>query len=87
MEKVALNFEKREGKYIPISIDYFSRMVWARILETISAESVRAAITGWLDKGTGPIEIITDNKTEFDNEKLKRMCWDFVIEHISFYVL
>jgi hypothetical protein len=81
MEKVALDIAKSGKNYVLIAIDYFSRMIWTRILPKKSAEEVKNVIKEWLNEGTRPIQLITDNGKEFSNEKFKRLCWDYGVEH------
>jgi len=34
-----------------------------------------------MDYGERPVELITDNGREFNNQVFKRMCWDNGVEH------
>lgn len=82
-EKVALDLIdlRNEGKYILVVIDYFSRYMQAKVLDTKDAQSIEGTIRGWCIYGYIPEELITDNDKEFCNEKFRKVSTDLGIKH------
>jgi len=66
-----------EERKVLVAIDYFSRSIWAKVLGKRTGGEVVEAVK----EGARPVEIITDNGSEFDNKIFKKMCWDNGIEH------
>jgi len=83
LEKVGLDMlEIREqGRYVLVAIDYFTRMVWARVLRSKETMGVVETIRGWMVDGYKPEEIITDNAKEFCSSEFEKMCADNGIKH------
>lgn len=81
-EKVALDLIdiRDEGKYILVCIDYFTRFVWAELIENKSAETVVKVVEKWC-KDNVPKEVITDNGTELRSKEFRALCREMNIEH------
>lgn len=69
------------GKYVLVSIDYHTRMIWGTVLEEKRASLVVDYLTKLCRKGRKPKEIITDNGKEFANEELRIFCERLSINH------
>ncbi|KRH93832.1 LTR Retrotransposon, partial [Pseudoloma neurophilia] len=82
-EKVALDLidMRREGIYILVGIDYFSRFIVTKSIKDKSAKTVCDVIKEWIGLGYIPETLISDNGREFMNEEFKSMCQSMGIEH------
>lgn len=67
-------------KYVLLGVDYFSRALMAKVLVNKSAKEVTRVLKRWFENTIRPVELITDNGKEFDNEEVKKLCWDFGVE-------
>lgn len=71
LKKVALDLmEFRDiGRYVVVGIDYYTRLVWAKVLKDKRGSSIVEFMRQLCSSGIQPIEIITDNGKEFFNEE------------------
>ncbi|KAI5151978.1 hypothetical protein ENBRE01_2475 [Enteropsectra breve] len=83
MEKIGIDlmFLNDPKTVLMVIIDYFSRMLKVEILKDKSAESITEALKKCFENGYRPVEIITDNGREFCNERVKKLVWEYGIEH------
>lgn len=81
LEKIAVDIMKTDDLYVLILIDYFSRMIWTKILINKSAEETKKVMEDRMKERNRPVEMAIDNGKEFCNKEFKKMCWDFGIEH------
>ncbi len=83
LEKVAFDLiDYRDiGKYVLLSIDYHTRMVWGTVLNDKRSSSIVEFILKLCRNGRKPMEIITDNGKEFSNEEMRELCVKLDISH------
>jgi hypothetical protein len=84
-EKVALDMIdiRNEGRYVLVCIDYFTRIVKAKVLENKKTDLVVETLKYWMSEGVIPEEIITDNGKEFASEMFRKMCSDYGAKHMK----
>ncbi|KAF9758263.1 hypothetical protein NGRA_3187 [Nosema granulosis] len=81
LEKVGDLIEFRDEKcFVVVAIDYFIRLVWARVIERKTASEILMFLKS-ICVGERPEEIITDNGKEFSNIQFKELCKDLGIRH------
>lgn len=82
-EKVALDLidMSKEGKYLLICIDYFTRFINIEILENKDSESVIDVIKSWCNDGYISENLMSDNGREFNNPRFKLFCREIGIKH------
>lgn len=82
-EKVCLDLIefRKEGKYLLVGIDYFSRFINIQILENMDADHIVNTIKEWCNNGYIPEMLITDNGRELHNEKFKTFFKEMRIKH------
>jgi phosphoribosylformylglycinamidine (FGAM) synthase-like enzyme len=83
LEKVAIDLIdiREEGKYVLVAIDYYSRGIWTRVIDTKDAGNVVDVLSNWFRGRIKPEEIISDNGKEFANMKFKTFCKKRRIRH------
>ena len=85
LEKVAMDMVNlSEGKYALVAIDYFTRAMWAKDLDSKRTRGILTEIERRVqESGQKPEEMITDNGKEFWGEEFTRWCIDRGIRHRS----
>jgi hypothetical protein len=83
LEKVALDLiEFRDiGKYVLVVIDYYTKIVWGKVIEDKRGSSVVGFLKQLCGSGMKPVEIITDNGKEFSNEYMRNWCSEENVLH------
>ncbi|KAF9756190.1 Transposon Tf2-9 polyprotein, partial [Nosema granulosis] len=83
LEKVAMDLiEFRDvGKYVLVLIDYYTRIVWGKVLDDKRGSSIVEFVKQLCGNGMHPVEIITDNGKEFINDEMRKLCAELKISH------
>lgn len=79
----AIAKENKNFKYILAIIDTFSKYAWTFPLKSKNKDDVSAAFKVLLDKKRCPVNLQTDNGTEFYNVKFNKLMKDYQINHYS----
>ncbi|KAF9758285.1 hypothetical protein NGRA_3163 [Nosema granulosis] len=69
-----------EGCFVVVAIDYFTRLVWTRVIEIKTASEILKFLKS-ICVGEIQEEIITVNGKEFFNVQFKELCKDLEIRH------
>lgn len=83
LEKVALDVMRLEleEKYVVVMIDYYTRVMMARVIEDRTTESIKKAIDTWIEERGKPKEIVSDNAKEFVSDEMWKYLIDRKIKH------
>jgi transposase InsO family protein len=68
-------------KYVLVAVDHFTRFAWVRPLKDKGMDSVLAAFIDMALPASTPRVLVTDNGTEFKNERFAAYCTAFNIHH------
>lgn len=76
LEKWAIDIVKIEtdDKLVMLGIDYFTRYLFAEVIDSRTARSVMATLGKWFNMKGVPEEIISDNAKEFVAREVKEFC-------------
>lgn len=82
-EKISLDLinTRKEGCYIMVGIDYFTRYIVTKILKEKTAGSICDTVKEWCVLGYIPETFIVDNTKQFINSEFREMYRSLEIEH------
>ena len=82
-EKFAIDIMKigELGEYILVGIDYFTRVLYGRVLKERTSREIISGLEEWFRNENVPEMIISDNAKEFDSIEFKKWCSDNEIDH------
>jgi hypothetical protein len=82
LEKVGIDLiEFRDERcFVIVAIDYFTRKVWGKVIESKKASEIVEFLKD-ICVGEKPEEIVSDNGREFCNEEFKEVCYRLGIRH------